>query len=75
MPKLRNISGKEAIRIFEKLGFIQVRQRGSHVIMRKFQKEGDVGCAIPLHSELKIGTLKGILKQAKVTEKEFLNTL
>ncbi|MBU4443481.1 type II toxin-antitoxin system HicA family toxin [bacterium] len=56
MSKLRKISGTKAIRTFEKLGFIQVRQRGSHVVMRKYRPGGDIGYVIPLHHELKIGT-------------------
>ena len=35
MPKLRRVSGREAVRALEKLGFQQVRQRGSHVILKK----------------------------------------
>jgi predicted RNA binding protein YcfA (HicA-like mRNA interferase family) len=54
-----------------KLGFVQVRQRGSHVVM----KCGDRGCAVPIHRELKTGTLRGVLKQAQVTEHEFVAAL
>jgi len=75
MSKLRKISGTKAIRTFEKLGFIRVRQRGSHVVVRKYRPGGDIGCVIPLHRELKIGTLKGILRQAKISEEEFINSL
>lgn len=75
MPKLKPISGSEAIRAFEHLGFKQVRQRGSHVVLRKETPVGPVGCVIPLHKELKIGTLKGILRQAKVELEDFLNNL
>ena len=35
MPELRRVSGRDAIRALEKLGFQQVRQRGSHVILKK----------------------------------------
>lgn len=35
MPKLRRVSGKQAIRALERLGFVQVRQRGSHVVLKK----------------------------------------
>ncbi len=72
MPKLPRISGKEAVRIMERLGFSQIRQRGSHVVLKKTTANGDVGCVIPLHKELAIGTLAGILKQAKVSADEFL---
>jgi predicted RNA binding protein YcfA (HicA-like mRNA interferase family) len=72
MPELRRVSGRETIQALEKLGFEQVRQRGSHVILKRQTPEGDVGCVVPLHRELAIGTLRGILKQAGVTPEEFM---
>lgn len=71
MPKLPVISGMEAVRALEKLGFSVVRQRGSHIILRK----GPTGCVVPNHSELKAGTLAGILKQAGVSIEEFVAKL
>ena len=67
MPKLSRISGAEAIRALEKLGFEQVRQKGSHVVLRR----DHLGCVVPLHKELKVGTLAGILRQANVSPEEF----
>lgn len=75
MPKLSRVSGEEAIRALEKLGFIRVRQRGSHVVLRKNTSEGVIGCVVPLHRELAIGTLRGILRQAQVPPDEFLEQL
>ena len=75
MPRLRRVSGREVIRALEKLGFVQVRQRGSHVVLRKEAPEGAVGCVVPLHRDLAIGTLRGILKQAGVTPDEFMDKL
>jgi len=75
MPKLRRVSGREAIRALEKLGFQQVRQRGSHVILKKDTPGGAIGCAVPLHRELAVGTLRGILRQARVTPDEFMAQL
>lgn len=75
MPSLRTVSGSEAIKALERLGFRQVRQRGSHVVLRKDTPEGAVGCAVPLHKGLKVGTLRGILRQAKVDPEEFLEKL
>ena len=72
MPKLHRVSGKEAIRVLECLGFERVRQRGSHVVLKKQTPEGAVGCVVPLHRELAIGTLRGILRQAKVAPDEFM---
>ncbi len=75
MPKLRRVSGREAIRALEKLGFEQVRQRGSHVVLKRQMLEGAIGCVVPLHRELAIGTLRGISKQAGVTPEEFIEQL
>ena len=71
MPKLPRVSGAEAVRALQRLVFEQVRQRGSHVIMRR----GIKGCVVPLHVELKVGTLGGILRQAEITAEEFIASL
>ncbi len=71
MPKLPVVSGCEVIRTLEHLGFSIVRQRGSHIVMRR----GSIGCVVPNHTELKIGTLAGILKQAGVSPEEFIEAL
>jgi predicted RNA binding protein YcfA (HicA-like mRNA interferase family) len=73
MFKLKNISGEEVIRRLEKLGFYKVRQRGSHVVLKKQTSEGEIICVVPLHKELAIGTLRGILRQANLTIEEFLS--
>ncbi|MEK6850811.1 MAG: type II toxin-antitoxin system HicA family toxin [Nanoarchaeota archaeon] len=76
MPELRKISGEKLLKIIcNKLGFKKIRQRGSHVIISKENQFGKIGTVIPMHSELKIGTLKGILKQARVSEEEFSSYL
>jgi predicted RNA binding protein YcfA (HicA-like mRNA interferase family) len=59
----------------EQLGFVQVRQRGSHVVLKRQTPEGEIGCVVPLHRELAIGTLHSILKQAGVTPEELMDQL
>jgi predicted RNA binding protein YcfA (HicA-like mRNA interferase family) len=49
--------------LLQLLGFVQTRQRGSHVVLRR----GDTGCVVPLHKEVKTGTLAGLLRQANLT--------
>jgi predicted RNA binding protein YcfA (HicA-like mRNA interferase family) len=71
MPKLPVVSGKERRKALERLGFTEARQRGSHLIMRR----GEGGCTIPMHAEIKTGTLSGILKQAGVSAEEFIIAL
>lgn len=75
MPKMPRISSREAIRTLERLGFEQIRQTGSHIVMKRVTEGGKIGCVVPMHRELKIGTLKGILKQAQVTVEEFTESL
>ncbi|AFZ35974.1 YcfA family protein [Stanieria cyanosphaera PCC 7437] len=79
MPKLPRVTSTEAIKALEKLGFAKVRQKGSHVIMKKHLSNGDktqIGCVIPLHNKtLAVGTLKSILNQANVSVDEFIQAL
>ncbi len=57
------------------MGFKISGRTGSHVRLSKETPEGKVGTVVPMHEEVKIGTLKGILKLAKVDEDEFLTYL
>jgi predicted RNA binding protein YcfA (HicA-like mRNA interferase family) len=73
VPPLPVISGREAIRVFERLGWQIVRQRGSHVILTR------EGCmttlSVPDHRELDRGTLRSLIRAAGVTVDEFLPRL
>ncbi len=72
MSKLRNISGKDCIKILcNKFGFRIARKRGSHVVLKK----NGFGTVVPLHDELKIGTLKGVLELSKINEDDFARFL
>ncbi|MBF2056439.1 MAG: type II toxin-antitoxin system HicA family toxin [Cyanobacterium sp. T60_A2020_053] len=75
MPKLPRISGIKAVKTLEKMGFIISRQTGSHVVLKKQILNGEIVCIVPLHKDLKVGTLSGVLKQAKVSSNEFINYL
>lgn len=69
MPPLPRISGAEAIAVFESLGFVHVRQKGSHVVLRR----SDRGCVVPLHKDLAIGTLRSAIRQTGITVDEFID--
>ena len=71
MPKLPHVSGAEIQRALERLGFGKARQSGSHVVTMRDSK----GCVVPMHSEVKTGTLAGLLRQAGVTPEEFIPAL
>jgi predicted RNA binding protein YcfA (HicA-like mRNA interferase family) len=71
MPKLPIVSGSDAVKALQRLGFTVVRQKGSHIILRQDM----YGCVVPNHREIKTGTLAGILKQAGVSVEEFITAL
>jgi predicted RNA binding protein YcfA (HicA-like mRNA interferase family) len=71
MPKLPHVSGAAIVKALEQLGFVKIRQSGSHVIMRRDSK----GCVVPMHSEVKVGTLAGVLRQADISPDEFIAAL
>ena len=69
---MKSVSGKELCKIVQNKGWILKRIKGSHHI---FEKSGlEVTLSIPIHSnrDLKIGTLKSIMKQANLTEEDLI---
>ena len=76
MSQLKKISGKECLKILcNKFSFKIIRQRGSHVLIKKETKEEKIGSVVPMHKELKIGTLKAIIQQTKISEDKFSSYL
>lgn len=72
MSRLPALTPNKLIKIIKKAGFVYIRQKGSHRIFRK----GDRLLVIPYHNrDLKRPTLKGIIEQAGMTEKEFIELL
>lgn len=71
MPRLPRLSSRETIRALERLGFVQVRQRGSHIVLQK----GGLTCVVPQRKEMRLGTLSGILDQAEITVDELIAAL
>jgi len=69
MGVLSNISGKEAVRIFEKFGYILDHQTGSHMIL---YHEKRPTLSIPNHKELAPGLLRGLIRKSGLTVEEFL---
>lgn len=69
---MASFKAREVVRILEKLGYIQKRQTGSHLIMYNPKLKKII--PIPMHTkELKKGLVRGIIKQAESTEKSFSN--
>ncbi len=61
----------DIIKALQKLGFTVVRQSGSHVVL----KCNGIGCVVPNHKEVKVGTVNGLLRQAGVSAQEFERSL
>lgn len=57
MGKLRILSGKQVCAILVRHGFLEVRQRGSHIMMQKHLPDTTVTVPVPGHMELPMGTL------------------
>jgi predicted RNA binding protein YcfA (HicA-like mRNA interferase family) len=70
--KLPILSGKEIIKVLSKIGFVPVRQRGSHVFMRHPDGRRTV---VPMHKEVNKSTLVDILSQTKLTKGDLLKLL
>jgi predicted RNA binding protein YcfA (HicA-like mRNA interferase family) len=80
MPKLTRVKASEVIHALEKLGFVQVRQKGSHVILKKNvmieDRSFEIGCVVPLHNKtIAVGTLNNILSQAQISAEDLIDNL
>jgi len=71
LGKLKILSGKQVCKILSNNGFIQVRQKGSHIIMQKKIDNSTITVPVPNHSEIKIGTLQSIIRQSQIKKEEF----
>ena len=71
MGKLRVLSGQEVCSILEQHGFVRVRQRGSHIVMQRATDGGTTTVPVPVHNEVKIGTLRSIIRQSGISRAEF----
>jgi len=66
MPKLPQVSGSKLVGLLQSLGYEVVRQRGSHVRLRKLMLQGEHTITIPLHKVLAKGTLNDILSRVSL---------
>jgi len=72
MPRLANISGKDAVKAFLKFGYTHVHTSGDHAIL---QKEGPPTLSIPLHKEVAPFLLKSQIKRASIKLDEYTKAL
>ena len=75
MPKLPTPSAREIIRVLSGQGFQVVSQKGSHIKMKKIAPNETRTVIIPDHPEILAGTLKSIIRQAGMSEEEFIKLL
>ncbi len=75
MPKLPVVSGDEAVKAFQQLGYLKVRQRGSHIRLHHPSAPTRKPLTIPRHKELGHGLLRKILRDANLTPDEFSDLL
>jgi predicted RNA binding protein YcfA (HicA-like mRNA interferase family) len=71
LAKLRRLSGKAVCDILAKYGFVEVRRRGSHMVMQRKTADSTITVPVPDHKELRIGTLRSIIRQSGVVRSEF----
>ena len=73
MGKLANISGREAVKAFEKVGRKAIGQVGSHVVLVKPGIR--VNLSIPQNKELSVGTLRALIRLSDLSVDKFLQML
>lgn len=73
MSKLPQISGSDAIKALQKVGFSIRRQQGSHVILRRDDPFSQT--VVPNHKQLDRGTLRAILRQTGLSVEAFIELL
>jgi predicted RNA binding protein YcfA (HicA-like mRNA interferase family) len=71
LGKLGVFSGREVCAVLVRHGFVQVRQRGSHVVMQRQILGQTTSVPVPLHDEIRIGTLQSIIRQSGIDRSEF----
>jgi predicted RNA binding protein YcfA (HicA-like mRNA interferase family) len=71
LAKLRVLSGQEACAILARHGFVEVRRRSSHIVMQLKEEETTTTVPVPDHKELRIGTLRSIIRQSGLPKSEF----
>jgi len=71
LGRLRILSGKQVCTVLARHGFLEVRRRGSHIVMQKPIADTTITVPVPDHDELRIGTLQSIIRQSGVPRSEF----
>ncbi|MFQ5423486.1 MAG: type II toxin-antitoxin system HicA family toxin [Phycisphaerae bacterium] len=75
MSRLPVVSGRETVAALQRIGYVVVRQRGSHIRMRHSSDTGRGPVTVPQHRTLKPGTLRAILRDARLSVEQFRELL
>jgi predicted RNA binding protein YcfA (HicA-like mRNA interferase family) len=75
LTRLGSYSGEAVVRAFERAGWRVARRRSSHVILERDGYEATL--SIPVHKgkDVKRGTLRDLIRDAKMNADEFLSFL
>ncbi|MBN1762718.1 MAG: type II toxin-antitoxin system HicA family toxin [Methanomicrobia archaeon] len=71
MSKLPVVSGEHAVKCFEKLGYVVVRQKGSHIRMKHPSDKNKKPLTIPKHNVLGKGLLRKLIRDAEISVEAF----
>lgn len=69
------VSGRQLIRALQRAGFVVLRQKGSHVSLEKRTADGYWRTIVPMHREIRPGTLSDILNQSGITKDQLRELL
>jgi len=75
MPKLPSVSAKDAIKVFEKLDYKIVRQKGSHIRMHHMTDHNKRPLTVPNHKIIGKGLLRKLLRDAELTVEKFIELM
>jgi predicted RNA binding protein YcfA (HicA-like mRNA interferase family) len=79
MPKLPQVSGAKVIKLLQSLGYTRLRQKGSHVALRKVTSLGEHNVTVPMHKVVAKGTLNDIIIKVSlwnnITKEELIKQL
>lgn len=75
MPKIPIVSGRKLVKAYEKLGYVVVRQKGSHIRLLNENKLRYPPITVPDHKEVSIGVMRKLIRDTKITIEELMSLL
>lgn len=75
MSRLPVVSGRRAIKVFTSIGYVIVRQKGSHMRLRDDVNPSHLPLTVPDHKVLRPGLLRDLLRDADLSVEDFVRLL